>query len=147
MPCHVVVFLTCHAVTKFGKLCLRQELTRSLNPSRSSEHQMLLQQLLLLLLRCQEQRAMPTLECLGTCWWGGMGPAARLGSLPWSWLVKAHEAQGISCGKLIVSIQFLCACLLLAACSWAGDLPGPQIPHQENENNKRPLPPPPGGYL
>lgn len=91
----------CRAVTKFGKLCLRQELTRPLNRSRSSEHEMLLQQLLVLLVRGQAQRAIPTLECLGSCWWGGMGLAARLGSLTWSWLAEAHEAQGISRGKLM----------------------------------------------
>ena len=64
MP-HAITF-TC-AVMTFGKLWLSQELTfRSLNPSRTSEQEMLRQQPPLPSLRRQAQPAIPRRARLGT---------------------------------------------------------------------------------
>lgn len=89
------------------------------HPSRSSEREMLPQPHHDCFLATSHSRA----AVLG-------GPSVRVGSLPWSWPVRAQGAQGNSHEKRILSIQLCCTCSLLAARSWAGGLPGPQIPHQ-----------------
>ena len=63
MP-HAITF-TC-AVMTFGKLWLSQEPTWSLNPSRTSEEEMLRQQPPLPSLRRQAQPAIPRRARLGT---------------------------------------------------------------------------------
>ena len=72
---------------------------------------MLRQQPPLRLLQCQAQTVIPTLERLGTLCggWGWGGLAARGALCPGVELVEVHEAQGISCGKLVSSIQHLLA--------------------------------------